>query len=73
MDTEVGMEKTHGGKREGAGRPPIYGEPCVQLHASVPASRAADISRLAQASGKSFSQTVRDLLDRAFSIEGDEQ
>lgn len=31
---------THGGAREGSGRPPKYGEPTVKLQLTVPISQA---------------------------------
>jgi hypothetical protein len=60
----------HGGKREGAGRPPANPEgKTITVAASVPEALAADLDAYAEAQGwtrsKAVTEAIRKLLGRA--------
>ena len=54
--------KTWGGKREGAGRPPLSSSPTVRVTVTLPAPLA---ERLRELGGGNASEGVRRLLERA--------
>ena len=55
-----------GGKRKGAGRKPVHGEPMEKVSARVPVPMATEIKRRADARGVTTSQVVVDALRSAF-------
>ena len=56
------VAETWGGKREGAGRPPLSSSPTVRVTVTLPAPLA---ERLRELGGGNASEGVRRLLERA--------
>jgi hypothetical protein len=63
MDWGMAKKLAHGGKRDGAGRPPANPEgKTITLAASVPEALAADLDAYAEAQGWSRSRAVTEAI-----------